>query len=250
MSWADNVDNKTFNLVYQLIFNFVLAVHVQKIGVRCNDSSMIAAGRYKFMPLFFAFNHPIYQEIEYRDLRNQVLYPKEVKHLLDNSMSFTESQLDQNHQGGDFCLEGKIKRLKMAAPKGAISKGVWKQLSRGIESIEKICEQANSNLNLGNNEVYRENDLYDEIVKWRSVLRESEMISDHEDNGFVHNIYKERLSVDMENFTENVVEKMHLFWDLVGEGKEIKRNMYNYLTVTQDIENEFSDQETDYDTDN
>ena len=79
--------HETFKLVFELIFNFCLAVYIQKLGVRSNDAKMIATARYKFMPLLFAFNHPIYQEIEYRDLKKQVLYPPEIKRFLDENMS-------------------------------------------------------------------------------------------------------------------------------------------------------------------
>ena len=39
--------------------------------------------RLKFNDLFYAFKHPIYNEIEYRDSRNRALYEKEVKELCD-----------------------------------------------------------------------------------------------------------------------------------------------------------------------
>ena len=96
LNWMDSVENETMHLVYQLIFNFALAIYVQKTGVRCNDHKLVNAGRYKFMPLFYAFNHPIYQEIEYRDLRNQISYPDEIKKLLSANISFTSSKLDHN----------------------------------------------------------------------------------------------------------------------------------------------------------
>ena len=62
---------------------------------------MIRAGRYKFMPTFYAFNYPIYQDIEYYNLQNMATYPEEIKELLDDNMSFSSSQLDHNHQGDD-----------------------------------------------------------------------------------------------------------------------------------------------------
>ena len=40
---------------------------------------MIIAGRYKFMPQFYAFNHHIYQDMKYYDLQNMATYPKEIK---------------------------------------------------------------------------------------------------------------------------------------------------------------------------
>ena len=109
------------------------------------------------MPLFFAFNHPIYKEIEYRDLKKQVLYPPEIKRFLDENMSFSLN-LDLNHQGGDFCLEGKIKRHKIVAPNGAISKDIWRIISRGIDYIENICHQTNTNLHIQDDR-YREVEL-------------------------------------------------------------------------------------------
>ena len=53
-------------------------------------------------------------------------HPEEIKELLDDNMSFSSSQLDHNHQSGDFVLEGKIKRHKMIAPKGIVSYEMWK----------------------------------------------------------------------------------------------------------------------------
>ena len=38
-----------------------------------------------------------------------------------------------NHQGGDFCLENKIKAHKLIAPKG-----MWKTLSQGLETLTTI----------------------------------------------------------------------------------------------------------------
>ena len=188
--WMSSIENETFNLVYQLVFNFAFAVYVLKMGVRCNDVNMINAGRYKFMPLFYAFNHPIYQYIEYRDLKNQVIYPKEVKKVLDDNMSFSK-QLDHNHQGGDFSLEGKIKRLKMVAPKGRISNELWRRISRGLDDIENICECTNKKLNISEQDEYRDVELYDEIVSWRAAIRNSEMLSNHYKDGAIFNIYKE-----------------------------------------------------------
>ena len=122
---------------------------------------MISAGRYKFMPLFYVFNHPIYQDIEYYDLQNMATCPKEIKELLDDNMSFSSSQLDHNHQGGDFVLEGKIKRHKMVA---IVSNEMWKCISRGFDKIEGICKQADFILNIQEDDIYKEIDIYDEIT--------------------------------------------------------------------------------------
>ena len=46
---------------------------INKLGDRKNNEKIQSAGRYKSMELFYGFNHPIYQEIEYRDLQQKVV---------------------------------------------------------------------------------------------------------------------------------------------------------------------------------
>ena len=168
-----------------------------KVGVRCNDTATIDAGRLKFMPLFYGFNHPIYQEIEYRDLQNRVCYPEEVRKLLDRNMAFSDSALDLNHQGGDFCLEGKIKRHKMVAPKGDVTEDTWCKISRGIDGIEAICDGVSAKLKADQKESYRLHKNYQEIVHWRAVLRSSGIVCNFQEMGVVKNIYGETLSENM-----------------------------------------------------
>ena len=50
--WCSMNCNETFSLLYQLIFNFALAVYVQKVGIRANNWEMIDSGRMKFLPFF------------------------------------------------------------------------------------------------------------------------------------------------------------------------------------------------------
>ena len=236
------IENETFGLVGEVIFNFVLAVHVQKLGVRCNDTKMISAGRYKFMPLFYAFNHPIYQDIEYYDLQNMATYPKETKELLDDNMSFSSSQLDHKHQGGDFAPEGKIKRHKMVAPKGIVSNEMWKCISRGFDKIEGICKQADFILNIQEDDIYKEIDIYDEITTWRALIRSSEMLGVHKAVGVVTNIYGEPLSEDMFNLTENSNEKMKLFRDLKIQG-DLKKGSIKNLQIKVNLDLDFEEDE-------
>ena len=242
LEWFSAIENETFGLVGEIIFNFVLAVYVQKLGVRCNDRKMISAGRYKFMPLFYAFNHPIYQDIEYYDLQNMATYPKEIKELLDDNMSFSSSQLDHNHQGGDFVLEGKIKRHKMVAPNGIVSNEMWKCISRGFDKIEGICKQADFILSIKEDDIYKEIDIYDEITTWRALLRSSEMLGVHKAVGVVANIYSEPLSEDMFNLTENSNEKMKLFWNLKLQGN-VKKGSIKNLQIKANLEIDFEEDE-------
>ena len=61
-----------------MVLNYALAIFISKKGDRSNVQIQNAS-RYKFSELFYGFNHPIYQEIEYRDLLQKVIMPKEVK---------------------------------------------------------------------------------------------------------------------------------------------------------------------------
>ena len=52
---------------------------------------MIEAGRLKFLPIFYGFRRPIYQEIECREFYNRVCYPDSVLAFLNENMAFTSS---------------------------------------------------------------------------------------------------------------------------------------------------------------
>ena len=77
---------------------------------RNNDVKVHEAGRYKFMDLFFGFNHPIYQEIEYRELSQKIVMPAEILEQRNKNLTYTISEKEGKHQVGDFILEGKVRR--------------------------------------------------------------------------------------------------------------------------------------------
>ena len=79
----------TYQLIFQLVFNYGLAIIVQKIGDRNNDYKIHSAGRYCFMEMFYGFNHPVYQDIDYRDLSNKACYPKEILYIRNKNLTFT-----------------------------------------------------------------------------------------------------------------------------------------------------------------
>ena len=83
MEWQADHPNPSIKLISQIVLNYVLAIFLFKIGVRNNDVTLIDSARFKFDDLFYAFKHPIYREVVYRDLRNRVLYPNEVHAFRD-----------------------------------------------------------------------------------------------------------------------------------------------------------------------
>ena len=52
--------------------------YVFKVGVRYNNINLIKSARLKFDDLVYAFKHPIYHKVEYRDLKNRVSWQKYV----------------------------------------------------------------------------------------------------------------------------------------------------------------------------
>ena len=187
---------------------------------------MIDAGHAKFSSFFYSFNHPIYQEVEYRDLASRAEYPDCLTQFFKKNSCFNISKRDLNHQGGDFCLENKIKRHKMIAPKGKTSSDNWRTISRGIDEIEKIQENANKMLELYEDDKYKDTDIYNEIVSWRAVLRSSGMLNGTEEEGLVKNIFGEPLSFDLDNLTLKTEEKMEEYWSIVANGIPLQNIRY------------------------
>ena len=108
----------------------------------------------KCIDMFYGFNHPIYREVEYSDLRNKVLYPEVVKELRKRNISFCEinSTQNTNHQFGDFKLEERVKSMKMMAPKGSITAETWQRIARSHDKVNNIVDHAMDLLNFNNEE--------------------------------------------------------------------------------------------------
>ena len=102
--------NNLYHMNSQLILNYVLPRFIFYKGDCSNNVQIQNAGCYKFSELFYCFNHPIYQEIEYLNLLQKVM-PKEVKELRDKNITYTQS-LKEKKQGADFILENKVKCQK------------------------------------------------------------------------------------------------------------------------------------------
>ena len=92
-----------------MTLHFALGIYIQRIGDRNNDISISDAGRYYFLSFFYGFNHPYYQEIEYRDLENKPIYPQEVKEQRNKKLTFSTTDIVSHGQGGDFILEQKVR---------------------------------------------------------------------------------------------------------------------------------------------
>ena len=91
--WQSQVQSPTLKLLCQLVLSFGLGIYVQRVGDRNNDISVSDAGRYTFANIFYGLKHPIYCELEYRDLKNKVLYPDPVKIQRQENLSYTTTTI-------------------------------------------------------------------------------------------------------------------------------------------------------------
>ena len=152
------------------VFTYALAIMINKLGYRNNNEKIQSAGRYKFMELFYGFNHPIYQEIEYCDLRQKVVMPTIVKKQRTENLTCTISKNPSKHQGGDFIVEVKVRRQKMLASKGVNSEKMWREVARSLNDIDEVSKKLNKKLSLHEVGGNRNVSINFEILHWRALL--------------------------------------------------------------------------------
>ena len=88
LEWGSGNKDPNIRFICQFILNYVLAMYVHKVGDCCNDSKCSDACHMKFSEPFFAFNHRIYREVEYNDLRERALYSLQIKNLRKQNNSY------------------------------------------------------------------------------------------------------------------------------------------------------------------
>ena len=92
--------------MYDIIFNFSLALHAFRAGVRRNNSDEILASRSVFSPLFFGLNMPFYMEAYIRNSLIRVQCPSEIlQYQCNNSKG----------EGDEFVLENLNRKAKFYA---------------------------------------------------------------------------------------------------------------------------------------
>jgi len=206
--------SNTYRLIKQLILNYGLAIIVQKIGDRNNNIEVHEAGRYKFLEMFYGFQHPFYQEIEYRDLKVKASYPPEIKDVRNRNLTFSITSTQAKNQGGDFILEGKIKR----ASKGVDDEKMWKTVSRSLDDIIKISKRIYVKLHIHDTDGECAVSLSEEITSWRALLRESKYLKSFTDTDVIHNIYGESMSSSLTELPSRLKINMQKYWEEVESG--------------------------------
>ena len=147
-------------------------------------------------------------------------YPTEIKEERESNLTFSKSKGKGKHQAGDFLLEQKIKRQKFLSPKGIVDKKTWQQISRSVDKIEDIYQNASSYLNLNEETQTRNVLLGDEILEWRAILRYSQLLVNSESET-VFNIHGESLSDEMSQLNTVLKEQMDNYWAAHLNGEKL-----------------------------
>ena len=211
LNFVSETENATLSLISEIFLSFGLAIYKQRIGDQNNDFTVSNAGRYEFFYLFYAFNHPIYHKVEYRGLKNKVIYPEEIKNIFNENITFSATDITGKCLGGDFILEGKIKKQKNIACKGAVTAKTWQKIWHSIERVDDIVENTKSQLGIFDIPLSRNILLTREISEWQAVLCLSSFLNG-EKNTVITNIYNKKLSNDLVDFTNTVSEKRNWFF--------------------------------------
>ena len=140
--------------------------------------------------------------------------------LRKNNITFTESDgTIKNHQGGDFLLEQKVKRMKMISPKGSTASSMWQRVARNVDQVGSIVEHGMGLLQINESDEYRvrHSCIDKEVVKWRAVLRNSKYLYVASD--FVTNIHGVALNKHLTKFTEEMKVKRELYFQMACDEK-------------------------------
>ena len=234
LDWQSTVSSPTLKFITQFTLNIALGIYVQRIGDRNNDEKCSDAGRYKFNDMFYAFNHPIYREVEYNELRQRILLPSRIVQLRRDNVTYSNvgGLTKNNHEGGDFKLENQIKRIKSLAPKRQISEEVWKKVIRCSTDVSAAIEHGRRLLGLNSKGVSRKTSIEHEIVKFRACLRYTEYLT--RESRVVQNTKGEKLNDSLITLTETLKDKRLLYWENVLKGIPLQSIRYENLETLND----------------
>ncbi|CAC5359316.1 unnamed protein product [Mytilus coruscus] len=105
----DSVVDPNYLFLFDMCFTFLLAF-------KRTITKLSWQPEYSLRPLFFAGNHPKYQELHLRDLCDRVQYPPELALEMKNTESFSVSGEFNKGQGADFVHEETNKFIKSFLP--------------------------------------------------------------------------------------------------------------------------------------
>ena len=96
--------------------------------------------------------------------------PTIVKKQRTENLTYTISKNPNKHQGGDFIVEGKVRRQKMLASKGVNLEKMWREVARSLNDIDEISKKLNKKLSLHEVGGNRNVSINFEILHWQALL--------------------------------------------------------------------------------
>ena len=181
------------------------------------------------MEMFYGFKHPYYQEIEYRELLGRSRYPKAIDEFRRKNLTYKITNTGEKNQGGDFILEGKIKRQKMFASMGTDDTKMWQRVSRSLDDVTAVIEHINEMLHIYDTDGERHIDLWQEIIAWRALLRKSKYLKSYRNTETVYNFSGQKMSNDLIDLPSNLKQCMETYWTQFENGNT---NVIAYISVT------------------
>ena len=156
------------------------------------------------------------------------------KAITRKNSTFTISSAKSMHQGGDFILEGKVKRQKMLSSKGTDDEKMWRKVYRSLEYVIEVTKNVNERLTVHDIDGERYVNLTADINSLGAIIRHSTYLTSNLDKHDVYSIYGDKLSDDLINFPEKLKEKMMEYWEQIEQGVKPEKLKMKQLLVVAD----------------
>ena len=98
--WCENIENPNYLYIQHMCFSYLHALMLLRSGARKCNPVLVHAAKLKLYPLFFARNHPIYQNIIFKDELDNILMPSELKTLKIGMCQSQELGIQATIKGG------------------------------------------------------------------------------------------------------------------------------------------------------
>ena len=122
-----------------MCLTYLHALMLLRSGVRKWNPAMVSTAKLKLYPLFFAGNHPIYQNIIFKDELDNILMPTELKELKNKYISVSRTGNKGHYQGGDALLEEVNKESKAWCKLGGIpTESQWIRVFRKLDKLNEV----------------------------------------------------------------------------------------------------------------
>ena len=105
--------------------------------------------------LIYSRPHPIYQNILYQHILDQVVMPEDLSRVMQKYISTSRTQTLNKCQGGNATLEVVNKEAKSwLKTAGVPSEAQWLQVFRNLDELTKVCSFSMNKFNFSNIHIY------------------------------------------------------------------------------------------------